>query len=57
MDYSFLPSYHIKNIRHLKEIKLEIEYNNLIQTIKTYYKENNLELGGFDHNTWIKENL
>jgi len=28
MDYSFLPSYHIKNIRHLKEIKLEIEYNN-----------------------------
>ena len=42
MDYSFLPSYHIKNIRHLKEIKLEIEYNNLMQTIKTYYKENNL---------------
>ena len=25
--------------------------------IITHYKENNLELGGFDHNKWIKENL
>jgi hypothetical protein len=50
MDYSFLPSYHIKNIRHLKEIKLEIEYNNLMQTIKTYYKENNI--GNFQKNNY-----
>lgn len=41
-QYKFAPSNHINNIRKLKEYNLEIEYNNLMQTLKTYYKENNL---------------
>jgi len=36
----FAPSYHIKNIRRLKEYNLEIQYNILIQSIKkTYIKK------------------
>ena len=49
-QYKFAPSYHIKNIKNLKENNIqhniqhniEIEYNKLMQTLKTYYKENNL---------------
>ena len=33
-QYKFAPSYHIKNIRRLKEYNLEIQYNILIQSIK-----------------------
>lgn len=41
-DYKFTPSYHISNIRNLKTKNLENEYNKLMQTLRTFYKEHNL---------------
>ena len=37
--------------------EIEIKIREAFIGMMSYYHENNLELGGFDHNKWIKENL
>jgi len=41
-QYDFAPSNHITNIRNLKRIHITIKYNDFIEALKIYYKQNNL---------------